>query len=185
MAKRKGVPIWLLLLAVILVLAFYVALSVLGRAGESGPPLHPCLSHVKNISLAVQMYAADNDDHFPPAGEWCDVLDEYVKNRDVFQCPQARGGPGWNYAYNPLLSSRSMYDLADLANTVAIFESDAGRNAAGGPELLPDEPRHLGGDNYGFADGHASWLKRKSAGEDRRGERIWLKEPVKPVRWEP
>jgi hypothetical protein len=68
---------------------------------------------------------------------------------------------------------------------VVVFESDAGKNAAGGPELLPDEPRHLGGDKYGFADGSARWLKRKPAGGNRRGERAWLKEPEEPVRWKP
>jgi prepilin-type processing-associated H-X9-DG protein len=184
MSRRGGFTVWDTLIVAVLVLVVFLMLAPVFTRVRDGKP-NVCLRNVKNIALAVQMYVADNDDHFPPAANWSDVLDEYVKNRDVFQCPQARGGPGWNYAYDPLRASRSMYDLADLANTVAIFESDADRNAAGGPELLPDEPRHLGGDNYGFADGHASWLKRKSAGEDRRGERIWLKEPVKPVRWEP
>jgi len=181
-AKRRGVPVWLLLLAVILVLALpWIALSVFERGRESGPPLHPCLSHVKNISLAIQMYVADNDDRFPPAGDWCGILDEYVKNRDVFRCPEARGTSGWDYAYNALLSAKSMYDLTDPANTVAIFESDAGRNAAGGPELLPDEPRHSGGDNYGFADGDAQWIKRK-----KRPDGSWAKEPEADwVRWKP
>jgi len=184
MAARKGVPVWVVIVVPVLVLVAFLMIAPVFTHVRDGKP-NVCLRNVKNISLAVQMYVADNDDHFPPAADWSDVLDEYLKNRDVFRCPQAGGGSGWDYVYNPLFSSRSMYDVADLANTVVIFESDAGKNAAGGPELLPDEPRHLGGDNYGFADGHASWLKRKSAGENRRGERVWLKEPEEAVSWKP
>jgi len=70
--------------------------------------------------------------------------------------------------------------------TLAIFESDAGWNAVGGPQLLPDEPRHFGGDNYGFADGSVRWLPRKKLGTDSRGNPIWAKEPDADwVIWEP
>jgi hypothetical protein len=75
--------------------------------------------------------------------------------------------------------------LTDPDKTVVVFESDAGMNAAGGPELLPGIPRHLGGDMWGFADGHAVWLARKSQGVGPRGDPIWLKETESPVRWQP
>jgi hypothetical protein len=42
-----------------------------------------------------------------------------------------------------------------------------------GPELLPDEPRHFGGDNYAFADGAFRWIPRKRSQD---GE--WTKEPA-------
>jgi hypothetical protein len=184
MARRDGVPVWVVIVVPVLVLVVFLMIAPVFTRGRDGKP-NFCLRNVKNISLAVQMYVADNDDHFPPARDWCDVLDEYVANRDLFRCPQARKGTQWAYACNSLLSSKSMYDLADPPATVVVFESDAGKNAAGGPKLLPDEPRHLGGDHYGFADGHASWLKRKPAGEDQRGERIWLREPVTPAKWKP
>ena len=54
-----------------------------------------------------------------------------------------------------------------------------GPRAHGGPELLPDEPRHYGGDNYGFADGHTVWLPRKKSPDG-----TWAKEPEAEVRWE-
>jgi len=41
---------------------------------------------------------------------------------------------------------------------------------AGGPELLPDEPRHMGGDNYGFADGTVKWLARKKLPDGTRAK---------------
>ena len=135
------------------------------------PPCPPvCLSNVKNITLALQMYLADNDEVFPPAAEWCDTLGEYVKNDDVYRCPQA---PALScaYAYNSALDGVEADSLSDQARTVAIFESDGGWNAAGGLEMLPAEPRHLGGDNYGLADGHAWWISREKMMSGEAGVR--------------
>ncbi len=119
----------LVVIAIIGILAAMV-FPVFARARESARKA-VCLSNVKNIALAIQMYLADNNDtlmedveHRPevveyfntePGGDtrWTDdpcfvagrsnpylrpvvVLDEYVKNRDVWRCPSAKliGGPG-------------------------------------------------------------------------------------------
>ncbi len=145
------------------------------------PRPHPhavCLSNVNNISLALQMYVDDNDDRFPPASDWSDRLSEYVRNRDVYRCDKA-DGLECGFAYNAFLSGASLADIADPSQVVVIFESERGWNAAGGPELLPDEPRHLGGDNYGFADASGKWLPRKKLPDG-----IWAKEPDADVIWE-
>ncbi|NIR01445.1 MAG: prepilin-type N-terminal cleavage/methylation domain-containing protein, partial [Gemmatimonadales bacterium] len=120
----------LVVIAIIGILAAMV-FPVFARARESARKA-VCLSNVKNIALAFQMYLADNNDTFPPAehraevidyfqGRWGDdecplmtycnpylrwpvILDEYVKNRDVWQCPSAKmtggaliilPGPDW------------------------------------------------------------------------------------------
>jgi prepilin-type processing-associated H-X9-DG protein len=44
--------------------------------------------------------------------------------------------------------------------TVVVFESDAGWNAAGGAELLPSSSRHTRGIIVGFADGHAELVSQ-------------------------
>jgi len=119
-----------------------------------------CLSNVKNISLALQMYMADYDDRLPDADNWCGDLEEYVHNYDVFLCPAAKD-LDCAYAYNSPLSLAALVSFDDPMDTVAIFESDRGWNAAGLPEhLLTPEPRHLGGDNFGYLDGHAVWRSR-------------------------
>jgi prepilin-type N-terminal cleavage/methylation domain-containing protein/prepilin-type processing-associated H-X9-DG protein len=122
----------LVVIAIIGILAAMV-FPVFARARESARKA-VCLSNVKNIALAMQMYLADNNDtlpdlrehrsevndyfttgpggdsrFWPEPGEYCFVagranpylrsvviLDEYVKNRDVWRCPSARlvGGPG-------------------------------------------------------------------------------------------
>jgi hypothetical protein len=121
-----------------------------------------CLSNVKNLALALQMYLADNGDVFPAADAWCESLEDYVKNWDVFRCPSVRDRDReCDFAFNDALDGASMSDLADPASTVAIFESDVGWNAAGDASILPAAPRHLEGDIYGRADGHALSVKRE------------------------
>ncbi|MCJ7751643.1 MAG: type II secretion system GspH family protein [Armatimonadetes bacterium] len=118
MPRRKGFTLieLLVVIAIIGILAAMV-FPVFARARESARKA-VCLSNVKNIALAFQMYLADNNDTLPPTehrqevidfmtcGEgahyanpylrWPLILDEYVKNRDVWSCPSAKieGLPG-------------------------------------------------------------------------------------------
>jgi prepilin-type N-terminal cleavage/methylation domain-containing protein/prepilin-type processing-associated H-X9-DG protein len=127
--RRRGFTLieLLVVIAIIGILAAMV-FPVFARARESARKA-VCLSNVKNIALAFQMYLADNNDTFPPAehrreavnyfaaspggGDFdfgdedtglCPhndinanpylrypvILDEYVKNRDVYRCPSAK-----------------------------------------------------------------------------------------------
>jgi prepilin-type N-terminal cleavage/methylation domain-containing protein/prepilin-type processing-associated H-X9-DG protein len=133
----------LVVIAIIGILAAMV-FPVFARARESARKA-VCLSNVKNIGLAIQMYLADNNDTLWPkehrqevidyfnttpggrtdgifdeqiaSGAGCPlasranpylrpvvILDEYVKNRDVWRCPSAKmfsgpfaivPGPDW------------------------------------------------------------------------------------------
>jgi prepilin-type N-terminal cleavage/methylation domain-containing protein/prepilin-type processing-associated H-X9-DG protein len=130
--RRRGFTLieLLVVIAIIGILAAMV-FPVFARARESARKA-VCLSNVKNIALAVNMYLADNNDTFPPSEHrqevldffatkpggggmgsnvpcdedpeglagwaatianpylpWPVVLDEYVKNRDVWRCPSA------------------------------------------------------------------------------------------------
>ncbi len=115
------------LLVVIAIIAILAAMlfPVFARARESARKIQ-CLSNVKNVALAMQMYLTDYD-AFPPAEHdpsmiafwesggakggspsektqncspyqytrgnpflrWAVILEEYVKNRDVYRCPSA------------------------------------------------------------------------------------------------
>jgi prepilin-type N-terminal cleavage/methylation domain-containing protein/prepilin-type processing-associated H-X9-DG protein len=127
---RKGFTLieLLVVIAIIGILAAMV-FPVFARARESARKA-VCLSNVKNIALAFQMYFADNNDTYPPGehrreaieyaqtvpggregrsytiGDMNDrcnhdrhmnpfltypvILDEYIKNRDVWNCPSAK-----------------------------------------------------------------------------------------------
>jgi prepilin-type N-terminal cleavage/methylation domain-containing protein/prepilin-type processing-associated H-X9-DG protein len=115
--RRRGFTLieLLVVIAIIGILAAMV-FPVFARARESARKA-VCLSNVKNIALAIQMYLGDYNDHFPPTEhrtevvDWFNnlggvecccrpteanpylrfavILDEYVRNRDVWVCPSA------------------------------------------------------------------------------------------------
>ena len=168
-ATRAGPPTALIVVLVLFGLLFVFSIlaamlfPVFARARASAHKV-TCLGNVKSLSLAIQMYLVDNDDGLLPTTNWCDALDPYVGNRDTYVCPVAPDLP-CGYALNASLVGASLADIYDPSQTVAIFESDRGWNAAGGPELLPEEPRHLGGYNFGYLDGHAAWVSEADISE--------------------
>jgi len=118
--RRRGFTL-IELLVVIAIIAILAAMlfPVFARARESARKIQ-CLSNVKNIAMAIQMYLSDYD-RLPPAEHraevlaffgdrgcdftpgcctrptignpflrWPVVLDEYIKNRDVWTCPSAK-----------------------------------------------------------------------------------------------
>jgi prepilin-type N-terminal cleavage/methylation domain-containing protein/prepilin-type processing-associated H-X9-DG protein len=129
--RRRGFTLieLLVVIAIIGILAAMV-FPVFARARESARKA-VCLSNVKNLALAIQMYLSDYSDHFPPTEtrteviDWfnmnggvdccCNsmsanpylrfpvVMDEYVRNREVWQCPSSsylktygiNPGPDW------------------------------------------------------------------------------------------
>ncbi len=116
-----------------------------------------CLANVKNLNLALLIYAAEHDQHLPPADRWMDELARYTVDREMLRCPHAPELE-YGYAFNAHLSGVNLDDIDNPAEIVLIFDSNLGtRNAAGGPEAVADPPRHNHGNNYGFADGHGEW----------------------------
>jgi prepilin-type N-terminal cleavage/methylation domain-containing protein/prepilin-type processing-associated H-X9-DG protein len=117
------------LLVVIAIIGILAAMlfPVFARARESARKTQ-CLSNIKNIAMAVQMYLSDYDDHFPPAEHrpevvawfnqyggvecccmatranpylrWPVLLDPYVRNREVWRCPSG-GRFDRSYAVTP------------------------------------------------------------------------------------
>jgi prepilin-type N-terminal cleavage/methylation domain-containing protein/prepilin-type processing-associated H-X9-DG protein len=114
MAIRRRTGFTLIeLLVVIAIIGILAAMlfPVFARARESARKVQ-CLSNVKNIAMAIQMYLTDYDmyfvyEHRPEVLDYYDgcrhgyyfsnpylrmpvLLDEYIKNRDVWRCPSAK-----------------------------------------------------------------------------------------------
>ena len=142
MRRSKGFTLieLLVVIAIIGILAAMV-FPVFARARESARKA-VCLSNVKNIALAIQMYLGDNNDTLPPSEhraevleyfdlipastertdvwngtvdghcavaykanpyvKWPIVLDEYVKNREVWSCPSAKIYGGATFIIGPV-----------------------------------------------------------------------------------
>ena len=126
--QRRGGFTLIELLVVIAIIGILAAMvfPVFARARESARKA-VCLSNVKNICLAIEMYLSDYDDTFPPSEHrtevvdwfndyggvdcccrawlqnpylrWPVVLEPYVRNRDVWRCPSARTKP--TFMVNP------------------------------------------------------------------------------------
>ena len=290
MRKRGFTLIELLVVIAIIAILAAMLFPVFARARESARKIQ-CLSNVKNIATAVQMYLTDYD-RFPtknhdqaeiqmlddlsskggcgqysthrlngsnPFLRWEVVLDEYVKNRDVWVCPSVRvveyarwivpdytspwwlylqqtrsqwgsgsstcgGGPcchGWPSGWGGTVTDsmvqgaagentgscgpsiltntgagwdRKMSSIDDPSAWVVCGDSQAGgelqlstafHNAyanaccqglttsssddtwkkfnSSEPSFRRPYAPHMGGTNYGFADGHAAWWDAEAA----------------------
>ncbi len=149
--RRKGFTL-IELLVVIAIIAILAAMlfPVFARARESARKIQ-CLSNVKNIAIAIQIYLSDYDrfptgEHRPEVTSWFDnwsgqsgctyadaanpylrwpvILDEYVKNRDVWHCPNARFGgtfginPGYTDWFKIFLSYPDYWGCSPTCNSV-------------------------------------------------------------------
>ena len=69
--------------------------------------------------------------------------------------------------HNKNLAGTEIKKVADPVRTVLFFESDAGLNANGGPELFASPLRHHGAMCVGFADGHVELVTESRLSELR------------------
>jgi hypothetical protein len=148
--KGKGLAI-----AGICVSAFFILLMpalllpALSKAKHKGDT-STCVNQVKEICLAVRLYADENEGQCPPALNWCDAILPNLPKPESLQCPTRRNQKS-GYALNRRVAGRTLSSIPP--DTVMIFETGNGWNASGGQDdLLPDSP-HGRQFVIGFADG--------------------------------
>ncbi len=124
-----------------------------------------CQVNLKRAMLGILQYSQDYDVKFPLARKWVDDIFPYVQSQEVFRCPTLPAGANYGYAYNQNLSGLPQSKMSNIAQTVAIYETDdLTRNAFGAGEERAY--RHLGGSNIAFADGHVKWYAQGDEPED-------------------
>jgi len=186
--KTRGAGFTLIeLLVVIAIIAILAAIlfPVFARAREKAKQAS-CLANVKQITLAMLMYAEDYDGTTPPCpGDWYNLVVPYVNNKQLFTCPSfsasvvtgQRFSQPVNYVYSCRVSSWKLDGFSYPANTGFITEGtgvgwgdastiqiplqDWVAMEGGCPPELNGVPwyYHNGGLNVGFVDGHAKWIK--------------------------
>jgi prepilin-type processing-associated H-X9-DG protein len=160
---RRGMSPWLwaaigcgvfALLAVPVVIIAAILFPVFAQARERARA-GVCVRNVRYLTIAMEMYAQDNDGRLPLAHSWSDGSYRYVKNRMTYHCPSANTPEGASsYAYNSTLNARRLRDLKYPARTPAIFESSANRWNAADP-VQSFLPRHQHRGSVAYVDGHA------------------------------
>jgi prepilin-type processing-associated H-X9-DG protein len=110
-------------------------LPALARAREEARKA-VCMSNLKQIALALAIYANDYDDKYPPTLQA--LLPNYTMDELLFECPSA---PGTRYLYVPGLT------IADKPNRMVVFERRV---------------IHRGGRNVLFVDGHVERMSEEA-----------------------
>ena len=145
-----------MVLTLLLIIPAAMLLPALSKAKERAQTIS-CVNNVKQLALGVRMYAVDNNDRFPSAAKWCDAIQNYVGSPRVFQCA-SDSNLRCAFAYNQKLDG--LKDDEINPQTVLFFESSAGWNAAGGPELFQAHKHSRTKIVVGFADGSVRQLPR-------------------------
>ncbi|MEW6534746.1 MAG: type II secretion system protein [Candidatus Auribacterota bacterium] len=171
MKNKKGFTLieLLVVIAIIAILAGML-LPALNRARESARRIK-CLNNVRQISVASHLYAADHREVFPSGNtveNWAvELFPEYTEDQNMFLCPSMN-----------TQSSATVTDTScDYAFVANLMESDPADSF-----MLCDEPvsvdatngrvtysettsnHRSDGGNFGFVDGHVSWIATNAAG---------------------
>ena len=123
-----------------------------------------CASNMSGLGKAMLFYASDNDEMYPTASEWCDLLIEYADvHESIFLCKGAPEGP-CNYAMNKNIENIGTSAPPDM---VLLFETSPGWNQSGGPEILTTENHNGEGCNVLFNDLHVKFVMTEYIGDLR------------------
>ncbi len=151
----------LVMLLIFLLMA--VLTPAIGRARGTARSVMS-MNNAKQLCLAMHLYCGDYDGPFPPAGNWPEVLSDYIEDEGILNSP-FNPNTGRAYAMNAQLNGRKLADVQNPALTVLVFESRFGSPPSGGPDLLPDEPRGPNGYVICFVDGHVEFIRPEKIDE--------------------
>lgn len=149
----------------LLLLTLLLALPALASSKAKAQSVQ-CLNNLKQLGLAVRIYASDHDDKLPGAATWSDEILPSAGSPEVFRCPASKGHERCSYAFNSRLSGLNVDKVSP--STVLLFERTGDWNQSGGAKDILSHH----GKNYVlcFADGS---VRQVPAGQ------------VSKLRWQP
>jgi prepilin-type processing-associated H-X9-DG protein len=122
------------------------------------------LAKLHTLGVALEMYAAENENRYPAADKWCDLLlapVAYLRTDDTLFVYLLTGERSCIFAMNPNCGPNSPGDV------VLLFETKGGWNQHGGPEILTTENHGGKGCNVLFNDGSVRFVKTEDLGKLR------------------
>ena len=150
------VAIWVVVLALATALLFPMLVN-------EGPRRSACLARIKECALGEVLYAEQNNERFPPSNSWMDVTRPFVRDDEVFACPDVRktDPKGYGYAMSVSLGSAKQAWVRNPEKAALIFDSILlNRNACSDVYGLPNPPRYSG-NSVAYADGHARRMRAR------------------------
>jgi len=151
-----GILILPILLPIVMLVAGMFAAMILSPAvfiARETANSESSANNVRQLCSATMQYATSNRQKLPPADTWPEVFQQQVGLSPQVMADPAEPDGGRGYAMNAALAGGTLM-APDPARTVLFFECRPGSPPAGGPELLPEKPRHAGKYVIGFLDGH-------------------------------
>jgi prepilin-type N-terminal cleavage/methylation domain-containing protein/prepilin-type processing-associated H-X9-DG protein len=148
MTRRGFTLIELLVVIAIIAILAAILFPVFARAREKARQ-SSCQSNCKQIALGMLMYVQDYDERYPishradPDGNrrWCETLQPYVKNTQLFVCPSDAGVVvQWatcperfptSYMANFQVSAAAMAQTVSPSTTVYLADGGAQQTVAG------------------------------------------------------
>ncbi len=121
-----------------------------------------CISNLRNLGTAVQMYVQDYDDKFPIADSWADRTYPYFKNYNVTRCPSvsATDKGKYGYAYNDKIAGVRYAKIKNPAISPLIYDSsNLQKSAHDAFTSLPVPARHGNGNVVAYQDGHVKLVR--------------------------
>jgi prepilin-type N-terminal cleavage/methylation domain-containing protein/prepilin-type processing-associated H-X9-DG protein len=171
------------LLVVIAIIAVLASLAYAGAGAMIGKGhTTKCLSNLRQIGAAMQMFAGDHDGKLPGTSHrvsWTNSLGAYLGTNFIGKCPavpehRARVSYGWNDSLAPdgegirlvaLRTPNATMAAAELATNQSSEHFHFAGGRGGAARVTPNQFRaavnvevHNGSANYLFVDGHAENL---------------------------
>jgi prepilin-type processing-associated H-X9-DG protein len=157
--KGNGLAIaGIIIPAAVLPIILAILMPALSKARE-GAKTVVCMSQMRQLGVAMQIYAYDHTTAFPTPAKWCDQIKPYLKQSadKVMRCPEVKDAR-CTYAMNPNVEKLGVKSPPDM---VLLFESKSGWNQYGGPELLATENHRGRGCTILFCDGQVRFVNKK------------------------
>ncbi len=128
-------------------------------ARERGSGAMVCMINVHALAMGMELYASDYG-VFPRSDVWTDALGDYYEPRRL-KCDKDTSRQLSSYGMNSNVSAMRLREPASRPALLVIYETaHPGNSPYGGPGDIVSPPRHMGGNNYGFADGHFMWSEK-------------------------
>jgi hypothetical protein len=121
-----------------------------------------CRSNLRQVGVAMRVYALDHDGKLPDASKWTDEITPYLDNVSLLRCPPDNNAVKSSYAMNAALSGAKLADIDHPEQRVLLYESTTtDSNVSGNGSTLPATSTMTGGYLVLMANGDAAFKTEK------------------------